>query len=138
MKIRSKTLYAYLLKSNVLHGTQDDIALAKLEYRKIYKRQWKQQKRPRKEIRIEFTLKDFQAIKTKASVAGISYTAYARNILLLSTGSQQLIPRKEVLLKVLQLISMAVIASTKNMRLIQQLTEAEDLLLQYLKQAQHE
>jgi hypothetical protein len=136
MKVHSKALYEYLLKSGVLHGTDEDIALAKLEYRKIYKRQWKQRTRPRKEIRIEVTQKDFQTIKTKALELGVSHTGYARGVLLSSIGLKQLIPHKQILLKVLQLISMAVIGSTKNTqswRQWEQMGEAERLLLLYLK-----
>ena len=136
MKIRRNALYQYLLKSGVLHGTEEAIALAKQEYRKIYKRQWKLRKRPRKEIRIEFTLKEFGNIKAKALESGSTHTAYARAVILSSIGSAPQIPHKQTLLKVLQIISIAAIASARNIpswQLSEQLTQAENMLLGYLK-----
>jgi predicted DNA binding CopG/RHH family protein len=141
MKIRSKALYAYLQESSVLAGTEEDIIRAKLEYRKMYKRQWKQQRKPRKEIRIDVTLKDFHAIRAAAVAAGMPHTTYVRLLVLSSLGVQQYIPHKDVLLKVLQLISMAAIASAKSfysLQLIEQLTQAEYILLNYLKGISHE
>jgi predicted DNA binding CopG/RHH family protein len=136
MKTRSNGLYAYLLQSGVLHGTVEDIAFAKVQYRKMYKRQWKQRRRPRKEIRIEVTLKDFQAIKTAASIAKLKHTTYVRMLILSSLGIKQLIPHKQVLLNALQLISMAVIAmanKSQSRQLLEQLTNAEQILLNYVK-----
>jgi hypothetical protein len=136
MKIRSKALYEYLLASGVLHGTDEDIAQAKQEFRRIYKKEWKQKKRPRKEIRIEFTLKEFGTIKAKALELRLSHTAYARTVILSSIGLPQPLPNRMQLLKVLQLISMAAIAATKNVpswQLSEQLTQAEHRLLRYLK-----
>jgi hypothetical protein len=137
MKTRSKALYAYLLQSGVLHGTEDDIARAKREYRQNYKRQWKQQKRPRKEIRIEFTLKQFAAITRKAKEHEVKHTVYARNSILAAAGLKWSIPNKPQLLKILQLIGMAAIALDKNItpswQLLEQLQQAEQQLLNYLK-----
>lgn len=135
MKTRSKPLYAYLLQSNVLHGTKEDIAQAKREYRRIYKREWKQRKRPRKEIRIEFTIREFGDIKVRAFEFGISHTAYARTVILSSVGLSQLIPHKDKLLKVLQIVSMACISSGNGIpswQLANQLRNAEDILINYL------
>jgi hypothetical protein len=136
MGIRSKALYHYLLKSGVLYGTEEDIAQAKRTYREIYKRQWKQRRRPRKEIRIEFTLKEFETIKAKAMESGNCHTAYARYVILSSIALTQQIPNKQALLKVLQIMSMAAIASAKNIpswQLSEQLAQAEQMLLHYLK-----
>jgi len=137
MKIRSKALYAYLLEAGVLDGTPEEIDSAKCDYRRIYKRQWKLQKRPRKEIRIEVTLKQFAAIASKAREFELKHTVYARNAILSAIESNPSIPNKNQLLNVLQLISMAVIASAKNTlsswQLSEQLAKAEDTLLQYLR-----
>ena len=128
-------MYAYLLQVGVLHGSDEEILCAKQTYRKQYKRNWKQQKRPRKELRIEVTLKEFAVIKSLGLVNGLKPTTYARTILLASTGQSILIPYKDDLLQVLQLLSMAAIASRTIIPardLSDQLFEAERLLLQYL------
>jgi len=136
MKIRSKALYAYLLEAGVLNGTLEEIDRAKSEYRRIYKQQWKQRKRPRKEIRMEVTLKDFEVIKIQAAALSLTPTSYARTAVLSSIGSAQLMPNKKALLKVLQLLSTAAIASAKHTlsswQLSELLAKAEDMLLQYL------
>jgi len=137
MKIRSKALYAYLFEAGVLNGTPEEIDRAKCDYRKSYKRQWKQQKRPRKEIRIGFTLKQFSVIVLKAKEYDLKNTAYARNAILAAVGLKWSIPNKAQLLKILQLISMVAIALDKNItpswQLSEQLQQAEQELLQYLK-----
>jgi len=137
MKIRSKALYQYLLKSGLKHGTEEDIAEAKLEYRRIYKKQWKQTKRPRKEIRIEVTLRQLAAVKIKAAELGLPHTTYARKVILSAVESKQDIPNVAKLRQVLQIISMTAIASAKNtipmQYLSEQLTKAENMLLQYIK-----
>jgi len=137
MKIRSKALYAYLLEAGVLDGTPEEIDSAKCNYRRKYKRQWKQQKRPRKEIRFEVTLKQFKDIKMKAIGSGVTHTEYARKVLLTAAESDLCIPNKKRLLQVLQVISMAAIASAGNTlppwQLSEQLAKAEDMLWQYLK-----
>ena len=135
MKIRSKPLYTYLLDSGVLNGTPEEIDCAKCAYRRIYKQQWKQRKRPRNEIRIEFTLKQYATIKSKAIGYGLNPTSFSRNITLASVELTPVIPNKDILLQVLQLISMAAIASEKNIssrQLSAQLAHAEKLLLTYV------
>lgn len=136
MKICSKKLYEFLLLSDVLHGTKEDIAQAKREYRRIYKRQWKKRRLLKKEVRIEFTLREYGDIKVRAFELGVSQTAYARAVVLSSIGSSNLIPHKDKLLKILQLISMSAIESAKNnippWQLPEQLGQAEQMLLGYL------
>ena len=130
-------MYTYLSETGVLNGTPEQIAYAKHQYRRQYKKQWKQTKRPRKELRIEFTLKQFTAINRKALESELSRTAYARNIILAATGSEQFIPHKEQLLQVLQLVSMASIGAIKRTHsltdLTNLLTQAEMLLLHYIQ-----
>lgn len=137
MKTRSKALYAYLLEAGVLNGTPAEIDRAKCDYRKLYKRQWKENKRPRKEIRIEFTLKQFTAIKTKARWYELRHTTYARKVILTAAESDRfVIPKREQLEKISQLVSMAAITMKKNTMLRCQvaelLLEAETILMDYL------
>ena len=86
---------------------------------------------------MEVTFKQFAAIKRKAVELGIPHTTYARKVILSDAGLQSVIPNKEQLLEVLQIISMAAIVSAKNTlsswQLAEQLKQAEDMLLHYLK-----
>ena len=136
MKIRSKALYQYLLDADVLNGTKEAIAQAKREYRKQYKRHWKQTKRPRKEIRIEFTLKQYGIIKLKAYEYNLRPTTYARNVILEATGTARMIVDRDLLLQVLQLVSMATIATVKNTlptsHISKLMQQAEIRLLEYI------
>jgi hypothetical protein len=138
MKIRSKALYAYLLDTGVLYGTPEQISRAKCDYRKLYKMQWKQGRREKKEIRIEFTVKQFIGIKARAEEARLTHTAYARDAILFVAGAKQSVPHKDVLLQILQLVSMVAIAAAKNTISLKQLStmlyQAETQLIQYLKQ----
>jgi len=135
MKIRSKKLYQYLLESGVLNGTPEAIGMAKLAYRNAYKKAWKQQSRPRKEIRFIVTLKQFESIKIKASEYELRPATYSRSVILQAAEGSLVIPHRDQLLKVLQLVSMATIASERsvlNSLLSAQLAEVEYLLLTYL------
>jgi hypothetical protein len=137
MKTRSKALYTYLLEAGVLNGTPAEIDRAKCGYRKLYKRQWKENKRPRKEIRIEFTLKQFQKVKLKAREFDLRHTTYARQVILAASEDDSgFIPHREKLEKILQRISIACIAMEKNTRLpwevAELLQEAETILMDYL------
>jgi len=138
MKTRSKALHTYLLEADVLNGTPAEIDRAKCAYRKLYKKRWKQQTRPRKEIRIELTLKQFAMVKTKAREYELKHTTYARQVILAAAESDSnIIPNREKLEKILQLVSMAAIATMKNTLPLWQvsalLEEAEAMLIQYLK-----
>lgn len=134
MKIRSRPLFEYLLKADVLNGTPEQIAHAKKVYRNQYKRNWKLRKRPVKEVRFTVTLKQFVALKTQAQAAAMPHTSYVRHVALSSIG--QPMPETELLLSVLQNISMASIAIARNMPMAEisaLIQRAENTILQYLK-----
>jgi hypothetical protein len=137
MKIRSNPLYTHLLQAGVLNGTPEEISACKLEYRRLYKRQWKRVKRPRKEIRIEFTLKDFTSIKYHSGQLEIPHTTFARSAILAAVGINNHIHQKDQLLQILQFISISLNAVTKNTMTLPQirdvLQQAETLFLDYLK-----
>lgn len=136
MKPRSKALHDYLFSLGVLNGAPEEIDAAKRSYRRLYKKRWKQAKKPRKEIRIGFTLRQFEAIKQTARQNEMKPTAYAHTAILYAAESRQVIPAIDRLLKVLQLISMAAIESEKHFEpghgIATLLAEAESMLLQYL------
>ena len=134
MKIRSKALYEYLVQANVLDGPMEAIMLAKKQYRQRYKRQWKKRSRPVKEIRYTVTIKQFVAIREKAKEAGLRHTTYAKAVTLENIGQPRL--HNDTLLKALQLVSMAVIATEQRqpyMQIYDLLYKAETALLEYLK-----
>jgi len=137
MKIRSKALYQYLAEQNVLRGTPDAIATAKRNYRRLYKKQWKQRRRPRKEIRITVTLKQYADIASIAREQHTSPTALARTAILSNVEGSNYVIHDEQLLHILQVISIAAIAALKQTITMQELslllTKAETMLLQYLQ-----
>jgi len=137
MRIRSKKLWQYLIETNALNGTEEDIIKAKVQYRKMYKREWKKKQRlPKKELHPVFSLKEFHIIKLKANKVGLHPSTYVKQIVIASLQSTDLLPNKEQLQKVLQLISISVISLKSNQlnlsQIAIQLEEAEKLLLQYL------
>jgi hypothetical protein len=137
MKTRSTALYNHLLAAGVIGGSKEDIALAKAQYRKLYKKQWKAKHRPRKEIRIEVTLKQFAEIKAKASTANMRHTTFARAILLVALNEPLPLLHRDTLLQILQYVSMAAIQITRNGNRLQALRlvrEAESALLEYVNQ----
>ncbi|MBW4888455.1 hypothetical protein KXQ82_01960 [Mucilaginibacter sp. HMF5004] len=134
MKIRSKPLYQFLLDADVLHGTKEAIVQAKRNYRTQYKRAWKRQSRPRKEIRFEVTLKQYGIIKARARKYNQRPITYARNVIIAEEEGTHLIADRDTLLRVLQLVSMATNAlSTNSILSVSKLLEtAETTLLEYI------
>ena len=137
MKVRSKALYAYLLEADVLTKTPAEIDCAKREYRKLYKKRWRQNKRPRKEIRIEFTQKQFTEIKAKARWYQLRHTTYAMQVILAAIESGlSIVPQREQLEKILHLVSMASIVTERNaiqrLQVPELLQEVETILMDYL------
>jgi hypothetical protein len=107
MKIRSKALFIYLSEAGVLNGTPEQIANAKKCYRTLYKKNWKQQKRPRKELRIEMTLKQHAAVTAAAYTSKLKPTSYARQIILHAANAGACPISKDEVLGVLQSVSIA-------------------------------
>jgi len=137
MNIRSKALRNYLSATGVLNGTPEQIAYAKQAYRKQYKRNWKAQKRPRKELRVEVTLKQYAAIVQYANAHGMRSTPFARNAIMQAVTGSPIPYGYDRLLQILQLVSMATIATSHNPgaeRAHQLLLQAENLLLTHIKQ----
>lgn len=140
MNIRSTSLYEYLLSSGALDGTPEDIARAKREYRKKYKREWKKNKQlPHRELRPSFSLKDYEALKVRAGEMGYENpTAYIKQLILASLEQKSIVPHREQLEQILQYVSMALNAVIKaeytlDKRYVQVLlSEAEIKLSTYL------
>ena len=134
-KVRSKALWKYLFEKGVLEGTDEEIQQAKREYRKQYKREWKLRRLKQKEIRPSFTIKEYQAIQQVAKKAGLKPTGLARQLLLSHAEGNTFIHNRDILLQVLQNISIVAIHLVKQCpkedytKLIE---KAEQLLLNYL------
>jgi len=129
-KIQSKKLFEYLLSQGVLSSTDEEIQQAKKTYRKLYKKQWKQNRKlPQKEIRPGFTLRDYEDIKIRAHEMELTPTEYVRQIVVLSLQNNYILPKRGVLEKVAQLIY---IAQNSYADFSHCLPEAERLLLEYL------
>lgn len=133
-KIRSKNLWQYLYNSGVLNGTLEDITNAKREYLRLYKKQWKLNRIPKKEMRPAFTLQEYQTIKLKAHEACLHPTVYVKQTVIARLTGKLNVADKETLLLALQQLSIAITAS-KNILpkySLQQLLFAEKLLLEYI------
>lgn len=138
MRTRSTALYQYLLSVGVIRASKEDIAQAKAQYRKLYKKQWKARHRPRKELRIEVTLKQLADIKVKAASANMRHTTFARAIILLALKEPLPLFHRDTLLQILQQISMATILLSRShpnrVQILHLVQQAETSLLQYLDQ----
>lgn len=137
--IRSKRLYEYLEKSGSLSQGPEAVALAKREYRRQYKREYKRQDKQRIEMRPGFKITEYEGICLRAKLYGFKTpTAYIQNLILSHQEEKVLIPKREILLRVLQSLSMAVISSMENncdINISDLLSKAEADLLHYLHEA---
>ena len=138
-RIRSKQLWQYLHDSGALHGTEADIALAKREYVKHYKKQWRQNRLVKKiEIRPGFTPSEYQQLKARAGQAGNNPTTFVTNLVRAVLKEKHTIPNRDLLLKVLQALSIASVALSRPKTIQEQETgellhNTELMLLSYLQ-----
>jgi len=133
MKARSPKLAQYLEDTGALYGSPEDIARAKIAYRKEYKASHKKQNAKKwHELRPQFSSQDYACIQHKAYDAGLAPTAYLKAIAInYDTG---IVPHRDTLLHILQIVSMATIQLEKeNHPGAQALFEAEQLLMEYLQ-----
>jgi len=141
MKTRSNALYAYLQQTGALNSTPEAFALAKREYRRLYKKQWAQRKQKSKELRITITQTQFEVIASKAIEQDMKHTVYVRSIILQAVGIHDFPISRQQLQQVLQLVSMAVVGLIKRTHSKQQtlalLEQAEQKLLTYLNKDDH-
>lgn len=134
MHIRSKQLLLYLLEHNIDFEDREALAQAKAEYRKLYKKNWKQKSQKNKELRPTFTETEYSELCKRAELFGLTPTGYLRELILTNQENRELIPHREELLILLQFISMAlnqIHADHPSRPLLQ---ESEKLLLNYLQQ----
>lgn len=135
-KIRSKKLYEYLVNADLLNGTPEEIFIAKQEYRKEYRREWMKTKASlTKEVRIEFTRREYHNLLIYAKIIGKSPTALCKNLTSSAIQNKQIIPNKERLQEILQEISMTFNTALKlntPVQLIKELLSIETMLLEYL------
>lgn len=108
MKTRSRAFYAYLSETGMLNGTPEQIAIARQEYRKRYKKAWRQGRNTAKEIRFTVTPTQYATIEAKANIIQSRPTAYAKATVLERIGQPAI--HNERLLAILQLVSMAATA----------------------------
>ncbi len=142
MKFRSKALWQYLNDTGALQGSQEDIERAKRNYRREYKRKWRQDKVIKPiELRPGFTAREYKELKIAAKMVGLTPTIFIKQSALASAGVGKAIPEKAKLLSVLQLVSMVSIAvfkakhgrATDIQTVASSIEQAEKILLEYLK-----
>ena len=136
-RIRSKKLYEYLVNAGLLNGTPEEVAFAKQEYRKEYRRTWMKTKASlTKEVRIEFTRREYHNLLIYAKTAGTSPTAFCKSLTNSAIQNKQIIPNKDRLQEILQVISMTFNMALKlnsPVPLIKELHSIETMLIEYLK-----
>jgi hypothetical protein len=135
MKPHNEKFLTYLKEQNLLHATPEEIQRAKVEYRKAYKKEWHRHKKQKyKSIQIHLTEEQWKALTFRAQLMGLCKAQYVKEIVIQEQETINLIPHKQVLQKILQLIAMASIQSLrdKNGGLNLVLDEAEILLTKYL------
>jgi hypothetical protein len=133
MKARSPKLAQYLEETGALDGTPEDIARAKIEYRKQYKAAHKKRGAGKhRELRPQFSFAEYGTIKHKAEALGLAPTAYVKAVALkYDTG---VLPEREALLRVFQTLSMAAILLERDGHpTAASLCDAEKWLTDYLK-----
>jgi len=136
-KPKSKKLLEYLQNTGVLNGSSEEIALAKIEYRKQYLRNWKNAKTPLiKEMRIMFSLREYKDIKVFLYDLNLKPTTYAKQLILKSLTDQKVVPNLEKLEGIYQKIGMAINQNLKdhsNLKFIESIIKIEEELFEYLK-----
>ena len=127
----------YLADVGVLDSPDEVINEAKRVYRKQFKREWKKKNHRGKEVRPNVTNEQYASIVARAKLYGYRHpTTYVKDLILSETENKSLIPNKDELLNILQAVSMASIAFSKDPTSIEVqalISNAEIMLLQYLK-----
>lgn len=139
MKVRSKALLQFLMDRKLLGASEQEIVQGKREYRKLYKAEWKRNRqKPVRELRPQFTLKQFVELKAIASGLGYKHpTKYLKQLALSQVSGMPLVKNPDVLRQALQHIGIAISlgAQKSNPQAIQErITEVEKILLQYVEQ----
>jgi len=132
----NKNLINYLSEMGVLGGSSEEIRVAKIEWRRMYKREWKRNRKRNKQLRPDFTHQEFEEIRLRAKLYGLPMTTYARELIISAQTEVDIIPCREQLMYILQSISMCEIALSKDRNSTEAhplLLQAEEMLLHYLK-----
>lgn len=140
MKVKSKKLRQYLEERNAFNSTPEEFISLKQQYRKEYKREWANNRLPHHELRPALTLKEYSDIKKMARESGYKNpTAFTKNLILSSLQGKPIAPDRDLLLTISQKVGMS-INLLKNpytfldkSELIKFLTEAENILLEYIR-----
>lgn len=142
-KIRSENLYRHLLQKGVLFAPDEVIKEEKRIYRKLYKRNWKRnQLKEKPELRPSFTKSERKIIENAAKNRGLTPTAFVRQSAIAQAENKAVIANKEMLMLILQKVSMAgiLVAGKKATHLFgselidadKLLLDSESLLMEYL------
>ncbi len=107
--IRNKSsLYGYLDSTGVLEkGTSEEIASAKKEYYKVYKRNWRRQRRKtEKELTLSFNRDEMKLIHVEAKRHSLSNTRYIKRATLAYIDKIYLVPEVMQVRGIAQKLSM--------------------------------
>ena len=131
--VRSQALWDFLSQSGVLeHGTEEDIAQAKKEYRKIYYREYKRKRRrERKEITLMCSHKEYREIQLYAKQCKKGIPTIIRESCLATIRNEYYVPNQGMIAKLEQLLSRMYFE-------IQQTTPNTDQLLQKVDQLERD
>jgi hypothetical protein len=135
-KPKSKKLFEYLQNTGVLNGNNEEIALAKIEYRKQYLKNWKIAKSPlSREMRIRFSLREYKDIQVFVYDLKLKPTTYAKKLILKSIINKSILPNSEKLVSIYQKIGLAINQNLKDhstIKLIEALILIEEELNDYI------
>lgn len=100
-------VYEYLEKSGVLdNGTSEEIQKVRQEYWKIYKRNWRKNKRNNEtEITSSFTESEFELIENYAKSHNLSKPQFVKQAALSYINKKYLVPNEIEVRKITQLLS---------------------------------
>ncbi|MFN0189849.1 MAG: hypothetical protein ACKVQV_14195 [Bacteroidia bacterium] len=100
-------VYTYLKECGVLdHGTDKEIETARKEYWRIYKRNWRKNKRMEEtEVTASFNDSEFKKLDAQAKTHNLSHPQFVKKTVLAYMDKKYLVPNELEVRKISQLLS---------------------------------
>jgi hypothetical protein len=118
-------------------GIQEEIALAKREYRRVYKANWKRVNRTEcKEVTIKLSKKEYQELRYEAKEYQYKLAPFIKASCMAYIRKTYLIPDAEIILKLFQLQKMMYLQVEDMKEQIE--THNVDVFLKALEKLEHE
>lgn len=132
-------VYAYLHQSGVLDsGTSEEIETARKEYWKIYKRNWRKNKRKEEtEVTASFNDLEFIKIESQANIHNLSNPQFVKKAVLAYIDKKYLVPNELTVRKISQLLSQYLDLITDELEEDNLMQDKSDLLLHKINELEH-